>query len=50
VIAYIFIVVGIWQIPGGNLGGLWIAFIGWYLESAAASQVTRQQIHDGHPW
>jgi Zn-dependent protease len=46
VIAYIFIVVGIWQILGGNLGGLWIAFIGWYLESAAASQVAQQQIHD----
>jgi Zn-dependent protease len=46
VIAYIFIVVGVWQILGGNLGGLWIAFIGWYLESAAATQVAQQQIHD----
>ncbi len=46
VIAYIFIVVGVWQILNGNLGGLWIAFIGWYLEGAAATQVVQQQIHD----
>ena len=31
----------------GNFGnGLWIAFIGWFLESAAASQVRQQTIHD----
>jgi predicted transcriptional regulator len=31
----------------GNLGnGLWIAFIGWFLESAAASQVQQQALHD----
>ena len=31
----------------GNFGnGLWIAFIGWFLESAAASQLQQQTIHD----
>lgn len=26
--------------------GLWIAFIGWFLESAASGQVHEQQLHD----
>jgi CBS domain-containing protein len=31
----------------GNFGnGLWIAFIGWFLETAAASQIHQQTIHD----
>src|SRR5512135_3469234 len=46
-IAYGFIVAGVWQIFGGNFGnGLWIAFIGWFLESAASSQIRQQTIHD----
>jgi Zn-dependent protease len=47
VIAYLFIVVGVWQMLTGNFGnGLWIAFIGWFLESAAVSQVQQQLVHD----
>jgi Zn-dependent protease len=39
---FLFIVIGVWQMLGGNLvGGLWIAFIGWFLESAAAAQVVQ---------
>ncbi len=31
----------------GNFGnGLWIAFIGWFLESAASSQIRQQTIQD----
>ena len=31
----------------GNFGnGLWIAFIGWFLETAASSQIHQQTIHD----
>jgi len=45
-IAYLFILFGVWQLLGGDLGGLWIAFIGWFLESAAASQVQQQEIED----
>ena len=46
-IAYLFIILGVWQMVTGNFGnGLWIAFIGWFLESAAASQVRQQTIHD----
>ena len=46
-IAYIFILVGVWQLFAGNFGnGLWIAFIGWFLESAAASQIQQQTILD----
>jgi Zn-dependent protease/CBS domain-containing protein len=37
---YLFILLGVWQVFSGNLGGgLWIAFIGWFLESAASVQV-----------
>jgi len=46
-IAFLFIMVGVWQIFLGNFGdGLWIAIIGWYLDSAAASQVRQQNIND----
>lgn len=39
-IAFLFIVLGVWQIFVGNIGnGLWIAFIGWFLENAASAQV-----------
>jgi len=44
-IAFGFILVGVWQMFAGNFGGgLWIAFIGWFLESAAASQVQQQTL------
>jgi len=47
VIAFLFILFGVWQIFSGNLGnGLWIAFIGWFLESAASSQVQQQTVYD----
>jgi len=46
-IAFLFILFGAWQIVTGNLSnGLWIAFIGWFLESAASSQVQHQALHD----
>lgn len=46
-IAYGFIGLGVWQMFGGNFGnGLWIAFIGWFLENAATSQIQQQTIHD----
>ncbi|MCJ7432849.1 MAG: site-2 protease family protein [Anaerolineales bacterium] len=46
-IAYLFIILGVWQVFTGNFGnGLWIAFIGWFLESAASSQIHQQTIHD----
>jgi Zn-dependent protease len=42
-IAFVFIVWGVLQIFGGNFGnGLWIAFIGWFLENAATAQVQQQ--------
>jgi Zn-dependent protease/CBS domain-containing protein len=44
---YFFIFFGVWQALGGNLfNGLWIAFIGWFLESAAASQGRSQLYKD----
>jgi Zn-dependent protease len=38
--AFALIYVGIWQMFRGNFGGgIWIAFIGWFLDNAASSQV-----------
>ncbi len=46
-IAYMFIAWGVWQIFTGSFGnGLWIAFIGWFLESAASSQLRQQTVQD----
>jgi len=40
VFGFLFIMVGVWQMFTGNFGnGLWIAFIGWFLDHAAAAQV-----------
>ncbi len=47
VIAYLFIFFGVWQIFTGNIfNGLWIAFIGWFLESAANGQLNQQHFND----
>ena len=47
IIAYLFIIVGVWQLFLGNFGnGLWIAFIGWFLETAASSQIHQQTMQD----
>jgi len=46
-IAYLFIVLGVWQMFTGHfVNGLWIAFIGWFLENAATSEIRRQTIQD----
>jgi Zn-dependent protease/CBS domain-containing protein len=45
--AYVFILVGVWQVFAGDfVGGLWIAFIGWFLESAAVSQTQQVVLQD----
>jgi Zn-dependent protease/CBS domain-containing protein len=50
-IAYLFILWGIWQFFLGNLvGGLWIAFIGWFLlqaAHAASSQAMLESVFKG---
>lgn len=46
-VAVLFILSGVWQVLTGNWGnGLWIALIGWYLQSVATSQVQQQALHD----
>ncbi len=42
----LFILLGVWQTFTGNLGGLWLAFIGWFLDSAASAQV-QQVVYQG---
>jgi len=38
--AFLLIFAGVWQMFTGNLGGgLWIVFIGWFLDSAASVQI-----------
>ncbi|MEO5952304.1 MAG: site-2 protease family protein [Chloroflexia bacterium] len=40
VVAYIFIALGIYQtFSQGNYGGLWLAFVGWFILNAAQSSV-----------
>ena len=44
---FFFIMLGVFQILQNNfIDGLWIAFIGWFLESAAMSQIQRQALND----
>jgi Zn-dependent protease/CBS domain-containing protein len=46
-IGFLFILFGVYQVFTGTLtNGLWIGFIGWFLESAAVSQVQQQKVHD----
>jgi Zn-dependent protease len=43
-VSFLFILLGAWQVVVGNMGtGLWIAFIGWFLETAAPAEVRRQE-------
>ncbi len=43
-IGFAFIFLGVWQVFSGHLiDGLWIAFIGWFLESAANGQIVQLQ-------
>ena len=43
-VAYLFIVLGLLQFfAGAGLGGLWIAFIGWFLLNAAGASYGRQE-------
>jgi len=45
--AYILIFAGIWQALNGNwVGGLWIAFIGWFLLSAAQESYAQVAIRN----
>ncbi|MDE2132625.1 MAG: site-2 protease family protein [Betaproteobacteria bacterium] len=50
--AFLLILIGAWQTLSGNLGGLWIVFIGWFLDNAAKSQLQEGVFRDllsGHP-
>ncbi len=47
VVGMAFIFWGIWQIFGGNwMNGLWIAFIGWFLDNAATQNVAQIALED----
>jgi Zn-dependent protease len=42
---FLLIFFGVWQaLRGGFINGLWIAFIGWYLESAAGAQLQQEDL------
>jgi predicted transcriptional regulator len=47
-VAFGFIVLGIWRFFGGaGIGGLWIAFIGWFLLSASRESQAQVAITEG---
>jgi Zn-dependent protease len=47
VIGFLFILGGVWLIFSSSfISGLWIAFIGWFLESSAGSQVQQQRLQE----
>jgi Zn-dependent protease/CBS domain-containing protein len=37
--AFLLIFAGVWQMFNGNFGGLWVALIGWFLDSTASVQI-----------
>ena len=46
-IGFLFILFGVYLVIGGNfINGLWLGFIGWFLEGAALSQVQQQRLRD----
>ena len=46
--AFLFIGYGFWQIFNGDfLSGLWIGFIGWFLNSAAEATRRQTQVQEG---
>jgi len=47
VVAVALIALGVLRVAGGNaFGGLWIAFLGWFLLSAASAQARESEAHD----
>lgn len=44
-VGFLFILFGVWRIVMGDFGGLWIAFIGWFLDNAASAQVNQAVSH-----
>lgn len=42
---FLLIFLGVWQALAGDIaGGIWVAFIGWFLESAAGSQLQQETL------
>ncbi len=43
---FLFIFIGFLGVFAGDLGGLWLAFIGWFLDNAAAAELNRTMFKD----
>ncbi len=46
-IAFFFILVGVWRLFHGDwINGVWVAFMGWFLENAVVGQLQQLKIHN----
>ncbi len=46
IIAYLLILLGVWRVLSGDMFGIWIAFIGWFLEKAASSSYRQLAVRE----
>ena len=46
VVAYMFVILGVLAVFRGDIDGLWLAFIGWFLDSAASQSMRQVQLRE----
>lgn len=44
-VAFAFMGMGLWGVVRGDLGGMWLVFLGWFLQNAAAASSAQSALH-----